>query len=107
MGDQCLHAFAKSHGMRQLGVILEGLLIVPLRVNVEQSPVAHRTERVNADRAWLVPRRSKHLLESFDCLPLLPLERMKRCKDVDFHSAPPGAGSTFYLKLPSSSRSLY
>src|SRR5215469_18262546 len=88
MGDQCLHAFAKSHGMRQLGVFLEGLLILPLRVNVEQATVADRTERVNTDAAWLVPRRSKHLLESFGCLRFLPLERMKLCKDVDFHSPP-------------------
>src|SRR6516162_10033324 len=93
MGDQCLHAFAKLHGMRQLGVFLEGLLILPLRVDVEQAPVADRTERVNIDAAWLVPRRSKHFLESFGCLPLLPLEHMKLCKDVDFHSAPGSKGS--------------
>ena len=71
------------------------------------APIAKRTERVNREATRLVPRRSKHFLESFGCLPLLPLERMKLCKDVDLHSAPPRAGSKFYLKLPSSSRSLY
>jgi len=89
--------------MWQLGMNLEGLLILPLRVNEEQAPVLDRTERVNTYVARLVPRRSKHPLEGLGRLPFLPLERVRLRNDVDFRFPPPG---TLRAALPKCSLSV-
>jgi hypothetical protein len=63
MIDQGLHAFEESHGVRQRGVDVEGFLVPPARVNVEQLAITDRTKGVNAEAAGFFARRSKYLVQ--------------------------------------------
>src|SRR6185503_17572256 len=86
--DQRLHDLEEAHGVRQFGVALEGLFILPVRIEEEELWVAKRSEMPDADATRLF-LRGKHALEhrlrhGF----LVPGTRVESREDVQFHSPP-------------------
>src|SRR5918998_6145992 len=61
MIDQDLHAFEEADRMWQFRVNVEGGFVPPARMDVEESRVACRSERVEFEAARFVTRRSGDL----------------------------------------------
>jgi len=63
MVDQRLDSIDEVNGMRQAGVIVEGCLVFPARVNVERLRIADGSKRVNANAARLFARRAENITQ--------------------------------------------
>ena len=63
--------------MSQLRVFLERRFICPSRMNVKQSPVAHRPKHLKAHASAFLARRRQHLSQRLLNGILFPLTRME------------------------------
>ncbi len=75
MVEQRLNAFDEAYRMRERRMDVEGLLICPARVNVEQSRIERRLEGVDTQATGLGASKSEDVLD--DLGNLVPLSGLR------------------------------
>jgi hypothetical protein len=85
MVDQGFDAFQKPHRVREPSVILEGRLIFPPGMNVEQARIAYGAEDVNAKATGFLSRWFDNLTKGVRDVPFLTGTGMEPCKDKKLH----------------------
>src|SRR5215831_2857778 len=80
-------ALDKADGVGEARVGLEGRLVLPARVDVEEPWIARGAEGVNAEAAWLATRRRHDIAKGVDHCLLLTEPRVKSREDVQLHAS--------------------
>jgi hypothetical protein len=83
--DQRLYFFDKLHRVRLLDMIIERGFIDPVGVNIEQSRVPVRAERVNAQTTRFLSRRRNDFAQRARNSSFVAGKRVKTGKDQQFH----------------------
>jgi len=83
--EQCIDSFEESRRVRQFGVLLECRFVRPLRMDVKEPSVSHRTEQVKAPASWFLARRTEHVAQRVLNGTLLSLTRVQPHKHVLLH----------------------
>src|SRR6185295_15557237 len=83
--EQWGHALDEVDRVRQPAVPLEGRLVRPARVDVEEPRIARRAKRVDGEAARLLARRPHDVAERVRHRALLPGPRVKAREDEELH----------------------
>src|SRR5215472_4585768 len=85
-------ALDEADGVGEARVGLEGRLVPPARVDVEEPWIARGAEGANAEAAWLAARRPHDVAKGVGHRLLLTEPRVKSREDVQLH-APSSRGA--------------
>ena len=87
MIDQRLDLFDEVNGMWQGGVVIEGGLVFPARVNVEQLRIVGGAKRVNIEATGFLARRQENIPQRVGHGILIAGTSMEPREDKEVHGA--------------------
>ena len=85
--DQRLHLFDKLNGVWLVDMMIECGLIYPASVDIEESLIPNRVERINAHTTRFLSRSCNDLAQCTLNSSLLTGSSVKACKNKQFHDS--------------------